>query len=99
MEDPYAALRQHFADAPGVTVTRGRGAQGIKVGGKMPVMFYKGALLVKLAPDRVRALAEAGVGQPQVLTNGKVMADRLLVPIEQHDRWVELAEESLSSGA
>ncbi len=98
MDDPYAALREHFVDMPSVTVTSGRGVAGIKAGGKMPVMFYKGELLVKLPPDRVRALTEAGVGQPQVLTNGKVMADRLQVPVEQQARWIEIAEESLRAG-
>lgn len=43
MNDPYAELRAHFNQVVGVEVTSGRGAQGIKQGGKMFAMFHKGS--------------------------------------------------------
>ena len=51
MSDPYISVKEHFSNVAGVTVNTGRGSQGIKLGKKMFVMFYKGQLLVKLSPD------------------------------------------------
>jgi hypothetical protein len=95
-EDPYAALRVHFADRVGITVNSGRGSQGIKIGKKMTVMFSKGELLLKLTPARVQALITAGEGEPFVLSNGKLMADRVVIPVRRTDLWIALAEEALA---
>ena len=64
MGDPYAELRAHFSRVDGVEVTSGRGAQGIKLGGKMFAMFHKGQLLVKLDPRRVAEVIASGDGLP-----------------------------------
>ena len=46
MSDSYAFVKTHFERVAGVTVNDGRGAQGLKVGGKMFAMFFKGRLLL-----------------------------------------------------
>ena len=62
MNDPYAEVRAHFDQVDAVEVSAGRGAQGIKLGGKMFVMFHKGQLLVKLDPKRVAEVIASGEG-------------------------------------
>lgn len=47
-----------------MTVSAGRGAQGLKVGAKMFAMFYKGDWVLSLPPARVEALIAAGRGKP-----------------------------------
>ncbi len=96
-DDAYAPLRAHFADMPGVTVNSGRGAQGIKFGTKMFIMFLKGDLLVKLPPARVTELIETGGGQGHDPGTGKIMKDRILIPVAQSDTWIALCEESKRS--
>ncbi len=95
MEDPYTGVKEYFAGIEGVAVNAGRGSQGLKVGGKMFVMFYKGDLLVRLAPDRVQQLIAAGEGLPFDPGTGKVMVDRVLIPATRKDSWIGLCEESV----
>ena len=94
MDDPYAALREHFAAVEGATVNTGRGAQGIKWGGKMFAMFYKGDLLLQLAPERVAEMTGSGEGLAFDPGTGRPMADRVLIPASHKDDWISLAEES-----
>jgi len=56
MVDPYAEVKAHFSNVAGVTVNDGQGAQGLKIGSKMFVMFHKGQLLVQFSPTRVSQL-------------------------------------------
>lgn len=93
-DDPYTELRARFADVAEVEVSAGRGAQGLKLGGKMFAMFYKGQLLVKLDPERVRAVIASGDGLPHDPGTGSPMRDRLLVPTSHRHLWVGYAEES-----
>jgi hypothetical protein len=94
VDDPYAEVKAHFADVGDVEVNAGRGAQGIKRGGKMFVMFYKGDLLVQLAPERVTELVAAGEGVAFDPGTGKATPDRVLIPSARRDAWVALCEES-----
>jgi hypothetical protein len=94
MDDPYAALREHFNNVEGVEVNSGRGSQGMKSGGKMFVMFYKGEILVKLSPERVVDVVESGDGLPFDPGTGKPIKDRVLIPDAKKDLWIQYAEES-----
>jgi hypothetical protein len=94
MDDPYAALREHFSTIEGVEINTGRGSQGMKTGGKMFVMFYKGQILVKLSPDRVAEVIEGGDGQAFDPGTGIPMRDRVLIPDTKKDLWIQYAEES-----
>jgi hypothetical protein len=95
MSDAYAELKDHFAAVEGVVVNSGRGSQGIKVGGKMVVMFYKGQLLVRLPPARATEIIDSGEGSAFDPGTGNVMPDRVLVPASRKDSWVGIAEESV----
>lgn len=95
MTDPYSELREHFSRVDSVQVNSGRGAQGIKLGGKMFAMFYKGDLLLKLDPKRVTQVVESGDGQLHDPGTGKPMKDRVLIRQTNKDRWVALCEESM----
>jgi hypothetical protein len=95
MDDAYEEIRDHFAGVEGVTVNSGRGSQGIKVGAKMLVMFYKGDLLAQLPPERVRQLIDSAEGLPFDPGTGKVMSDRILIPVSMKDSWIRIAEESV----
>lgn len=94
MVDPYEAVKAHFRGVAGVTVSEGRGAQGLKAGKKMFAMFYKGDLLLTLPPERVKALVAAGHGFPFDPGTGKVMANRVLVPAAKKRSWIRLCEEA-----
>jgi hypothetical protein len=94
MTDPYAALRAHFSQVEGVVVNTGRGAQGIKFGGKMFAMFHKGQLLVKLPPKRVSEVIASGEGLPHDPGTGKPMKNRVLIPDTNQALWIAYCEES-----
>jgi hypothetical protein len=93
-EDPYAELKLHFSRDKDVVVNSGRGAQGIKYNGKMFIMFYKGDLVVKLAPDRIKELINGNIGEPFDPGTGKPMKDRMLLRVSKKDHWIRISEES-----
>jgi hypothetical protein len=95
MTDPYAEIKAHFAGVGGVVVNEGKGAQGMKAGGKMFAMFYKGQLLLKFPPDRAAELIAAGQALPHDPGTGKPMKDRVLIPDSARETWIALCEESL----
>lgn len=95
MDDPYAEVKAHFADVEGVTVNSGRGSQGMKAGKRMFAMFYKGDLLLKLAPERVSEVIASGAGLAFDPGTGRPMADRVLVAESKSEHWISLSEESL----
>ena len=97
MTDPYASVKAHFEKVAGVTVNTGRGAQGLKVGQKMCAMFFKGALLLTLPPERVEELIAAGRGLPHDPGTGKVMKNRLLIPATKKRSWIKLCEEAAAA--
>ncbi len=92
--DPYASVKAHFEKVSGVTVSAGRGAQGLKVGKTMFAMFYKGDLLLTLPPQRVEKLIGGGRGLPFDPGNGKAMANRVLIPVAKKRSWIKLCEEA-----
>jgi hypothetical protein len=96
VQDVYRTVKDHFADHEAVTVATGRGAQGLKYGKKMFVMFFKGDLLLKLPPQRVQALIAEGLGAPYDPGTGTPMEDRVLIGADHADSWIGLCEEALS---
>ncbi len=93
-EDIYAELKEYFASDDQVVVNSGKGAQGIKFNNKMFIMFYKGNLIVKLSPERIKKLVESGKGFPFDPGTGKPMKDRVLIPQSKKDNWISICEES-----
>ena len=93
-EEIYADIKEYFANNSQVEVSSGKGAQGIKYKGKMFIMFYNGDLVIKLPPDRIKELIEAGDGMPFDPGTGKPMKDRMLIPINKKHLWIPLSEES-----
>lgn len=94
MSDVYAEVKKHFEADPDVEVLKGRGAQGMKRGGKMFVMFMKGDLVVKLPEKRVKAVIENGDGEPFDPGTGKPMKNRVLIRASKQDLWIKYCEES-----
>ena len=94
MRDVYAELKAHFENDPEVEVLRGRGAQGIKRGGKMFVMFMKGDLIVKFPEQRVKEIIDNGDGMPFDPGTGKPMKNRVLIPANKQDLWIKYCEEA-----
>jgi len=93
--DIYEPVRAHFRGHPDVEIAEGKGAQGLKYNGKMFVMFYKGDITVKLTPAHVVEFIESGAGLPHDPGTGKAMIDRMLVPAQLGNTWIELCEKSL----
>jgi hypothetical protein len=94
MSDVYTEVKAHFANDPDVEVLSGRGAQGIKLGGKLFVMFLKGDLLVKLPEQRVKEVIDIGDGMPYDPCTGKVMKKRVLIPASNKDTWIKYIMEA-----
>ena len=94
MNDPYAEVKAHFSNVEGVTVNAGQGAQGLKIGNKMFVMFYKGQLLVQFSPTRMTQLIESRQGLPHDPGTGRPMKSRAIIPDSRKETWIDLCEES-----
>ena len=94
MADVYEEIKDHFSSDSDVTVLSGRGAQGIKLGKKLVVMFMKGDLLVKLPEERVSEIIAAGDGEPYDPGTGKPMKNWVLVRETRRDLWIKYAEEA-----
>ena len=94
MADIYEEIKTHFSTDNDVTVLSGRGAQGIKLGKKLIVMFLKGNLLVKLPEERVSEIIAAGDGEPYDPGTGKPMKNWVLVTETRRDLWIKISEEA-----
>ncbi len=69
------------------------GAQGLKVGGKVFAMLYKGEMVVKLPSARVEALIRSGKGRPFDPGHGRVMKEWVgIAPATSG--WADLAREA-----
>lgn len=69
------------------------GSNGLKVAGRLFVLFTEGTLVVKLPKDRVRALVASGVGKPFDPGHGRLMKEWLTVTSAKAS-WVGLAKEA-----
>ena len=96
MSDVYEQVKGRFQGVDDVAVNSGPGAQGMKIAGKMFVMFYKGDLVARLAPERVEEIIETAQGLPFDPGTGKAMADRVLIPASRRKTWIAFCEESAS---
>jgi hypothetical protein len=96
MSEVYNGVKEHFMNDDQVVVNVGSGAQGIKYGKKLFVMFYKGELVVKLSPGRVTELVSSGEGLPHDVGTGKPMKDWVKFPVSMKDEWIKFCEESKS---
>jgi hypothetical protein len=94
MSDVYTEVKAHFANDPEVEVLKGRGAQGIKRGGRLFIMFMKGNLVVTLPEQRVKEIIDMGDGLPFDPGTGKPMKNRVLIPAENSDKWIEYSTEA-----
>jgi hypothetical protein len=95
MRSIYDEVKNHFREHSMVEIAEGKGAQGLKVNGKMFVMFYKGDITVKLTPAHVKQYIESGKGLPHDPGTGKPMKDRLVIPASKQDCWMSMCEVSL----
>lgn len=92
--DVYQELKEYFMEDSDLFVNSGRGAQGIKYGKKMIIMFYKGDITVQLSPARVKELIASGKALPHDPGTGTPMRDRVLIPVDLKETWIDLCEES-----
>lgn len=90
----YKILIDHFVNDEDVVVNSGKGAQGIKYNKKMFIMFYKGDLVIKLSPERIKKLINSKEGIPFDPGTGKLMKDRVLISRSKKNLWITLSEES-----
>jgi hypothetical protein len=96
MSEVYDQIKDHFRNDDQVIVNFGKGAQGIKFGKKLFVMFYKGELVVKLSPKRVSELLSNGEGLPHDVGTGRPMKDWIRFPVSKKDQLIKYCEESKS---
>lgn len=89
-EQIASRLRKH----PGVTESRMFDARVLKVQARVFAMLVKGALVVKLPPERVSRLLAEGRGQPFDPGHGRIMKGWITIPVERRGTWAALAEEA-----
>ena len=94
MTDTFSEVKSFYEGSDEVIVNSGKGAQGLKLGKKMFVMFYKGSLLAVLSPERVGELVNSGKGLSHDPGTGTIMNDRVVIPPEFKDLWIDICEES-----
>jgi hypothetical protein len=99
MSDVYEGIKTHFSGDEDVTVLSGRGAQGIKLGKKLVVMFMKGDLMVKLPERRVSEIIVSGEGESFDPGTGKPMKSWVLIPKTRKDLWIKYGEEAKKSAS
>jgi hypothetical protein len=101
-EDRFGELVELFVDTPGVATPQpapagGRkfGSSSLKINNKIFAMLSGGRLVVKLPPDRVRALIATGEGAPFDAGKGKPMKEWLAVEPDRYSEWEALSREAL----
>lgn len=93
-DDRFASLADALLTDPHVSEGRMFGAQGLKVGGKVFAMLVQGRLVVKLPAERVKALVDAGVGDPFDPGHGRLMKEWITIPLATDVDWLALATEA-----
>ena len=97
--DVYQTLKDYYATDSRVTVSDGKGAQGIKIKikskEKMIIMFMKGDLLLQMPPESVKELIQADKGSAYKLSSGRIMKDRILIPASKKRSWKNLCEQAI----
>ena len=73
--------------------SRGFGAGSLKVNGRIFAMCVKGALVLKLPHESVKALVDSGDGTPFDPGHGRIMKEWVVVPLSSK-RAIALAREA-----
>jgi hypothetical protein len=101
-EARFAELVELFVDTPGVATPQPAAAGGkkfgssaLKINNKIFAMLSGGRLVVKLPPDRVRALIATGDGAPFDAGKGTPMKEWLAVDQDRYSQWEVLSREAL----
>jgi hypothetical protein len=93
----FENLRQRFTARP--LVTEGTGfarSGGLRVGGRIFVIFGEHEITVKLPKARVDDLVAQNVGRLFDPGHGRLMRQWLTVPASHADAWEVLAEEAFA---
>lgn len=101
-DEVFARIVSGLGAEPRVTETKMFGSHGLKVGGKVFGMLYKGELVVKLPQDRVEKLVQSGAGRYFDPGHGRLMKEWVSVGPSVSSRWMALAKEGrdfVASGA
>ena len=77
-----------------ITYTQMFGSPGLKVGGKVFAMLYKGKLVIKLPQGRVRALIATGDGELFDPGHGRLMKEWVAVGQGAKAEWLPLVREA-----
>jgi len=92
-DEVFARIVSGLRAEPRVTETKMFGSQGLKVGGKVFGMLYKGELVVKLPQDRVQKLVQSGAGRYFDPGHGRLMKEWVSVGPSASSQWMALAKE------
>lgn len=101
-DEAFTRIVKELRADPRVTETKMFGSLGLKVGGKVLGMLYKGALVVKLPQERVKKLVQSGEGRYFDPGHGRLMKEWVSVGTSAGPQWMALAREArdfVASGA
>jgi hypothetical protein len=92
--DLYRTLALRHGVESGASRGRGFGANALKAEGRIFAALSNGRLLLKLPAGRVKALIEAGLGQPFSTGPGRVKREWVTIGPSSADEWMRLSEEA-----
>lgn len=94
-EQLFERLATRFLSDPEVSAGTGFGSSpGLRVGGKIFAMMFRGGLVVKLPKERVDELIASGTGAAFDSGKGRPMREWVTVPARAAREWERLAEEA-----
>ena len=94
-EELFQRLAARFLSEPAVSAGTGFGSSpGLRVGGKIFAMMFRGDLVVKLPRERVDELVASGAGAGFDAGKGRPMREWVTIPARDGREWGRLADEA-----
>ena len=93
-EKLFNSIVEQFLAQSGISKSKMFGSEGLKVGGKVFAMLFKGKLVVKLPRERAEALIASGRGESFDPGHGRLMKEWVAVEPHTKGEWLKLIEEA-----
>jgi TfoX/Sxy family transcriptional regulator of competence genes len=94
IDELFAFVVEETLKDPSVTQSKMFGSRGLRIGGKVFAMLYKGKLVVKVSQERVKALIASGDGKRFDPGHGRVMKEWVAIKPLSKSEWLDLANEA-----
>lgn len=93
-EEQFQSIVRALRSDSRITTSKMFGSSGLKVGGKVFAMLFKGKLVVKLSQERVATFVASGDGEHFDPGHGRKMKEWVAVEPRARGQWLKLAQEA-----